>query len=131
MEEQMKKSHAVSKLNLILITTFLVAALPAVAQAAPSTVLARGAGYDNPSGSARVAQLQHRLRLVGVNPGPIDGRFGPLTEAAVRRYQLRDGLMIDGLAGPQTRTALRHAVTQVGRGAGYGMRHGSTRIRRI
>src|SRR5256885_5329988 len=103
MEEQMKKSHAVSKLNLILITTFLVAALPAVAQAAPSTVLARGAGYDNPSGSARVAQLQHRLRLVGVNPGPIHGRLGPLTQAAVQRYQPRDGLTIDAPARPPAR----------------------------
>lgn len=128
----MKKSPAVSKLNVILIATFVLAALPSVASAATSsTVLARGAGYDYPSGSPRVAQLQHRLRLVGVNPGPIDGRFGPLTEAAVQRYQLRDDLKVDGLAGPQTRTALRHAVKFVGRGAGYGMRHGSSRIRRI
>src|SRR5256885_16854380 len=114
MEEQMKKSQAVSKLNVILIATFVLAALPAVAQAATSTVLARGAGYDNPSGSARVEQLQHRLRLVGVSPGPIDGRFGPLTEAAVRRYQLRDRLAVDGLAGPPTRTALRPAGKIVG-----------------
>jgi peptidoglycan hydrolase-like protein with peptidoglycan-binding domain len=125
------KSPAVSKLNVILIATFVLVALPSAAHAASTAVLARGAGYGSSNGSPQVELLQHRLRLVGVNPGPIDGRFGPLTEAAVRRYQLRDGLMIDGLAGPQTRTALRHAVTQVGRGAGYGMPHGSTRIRRI
>ena len=125
------KSRAVSKVNVILIATFVLAALPAAAHATSTTVLARGAGYQHRDGSPQVELLQQRLRRVGVDPGPIDGRFGPLTEAAVRRYQLRDGLMIDGLAGPQTRTALRHAVKQVGRGAGYGMRHGSTRIRRI
>src|SRR3954453_16680960 len=126
------KSPALSKLNVILIATFVLAALPSVANAATSaTVLARGAGYDSPHGSPRVELLQQRLRLVGVSPGPIDGLFGPLTEAAVRRYQLRDGLIVDGLAGPRTRTALRHAVKLVGRGAGYGMRHGSARIRRI
>src|SRR6186997_1712953 len=107
MEEQMK-SRAVSKLNAILIATFVLAALPSVADAASTTVLARGAGFGNPNGSPHVELLQRRLRLVGVNPGPIDGRFGPLTESAVRRYQLRDGLSVDGLAGPRTRTALRH-----------------------
>jgi peptidoglycan hydrolase-like protein with peptidoglycan-binding domain len=126
------KSPTVSKLNVVLIATLVLTALPAAAKAAePTAVLARGAGYATPNGSPRVELLQQRLRLVGVNPGPIDGRFGPLTEAAVRGYQLRDGLAVDGLAGPQTRTALRHAVKLVGRGAGYGMRHGSARVRKL
>jgi hypothetical protein len=53
-------------------------------QAAPSaaSLLARGAGIDEPQGSAPVRALQRRLRSVGEAPGPIDGRFGPLTEAA-------------------------------------------------
>ncbi|MFC3016125.1 peptidoglycan-binding domain-containing protein [Virgibacillus litoralis] len=38
-------------------------------------------------------------RAVGVKP---DGIYGPITEAAVRDYQLRHGLQIDGIVGPET-----------------------------
>src|SRR5688500_4495857 len=59
----------------------------------PSTTLvARGAGYDQPAGAAKVRALQRRLRTLGHEPGPIDGLYGPLTEAAVERFQMARGL---------------------------------------
>jgi hypothetical protein len=36
-----------------------------------------------------------------------DGDFGELTEAAVCAFQLRVGLVVDGIAGPKTQAALR------------------------
>jgi murein L,D-transpeptidase YcbB/YkuD len=31
-----------------------------------------------------------------------DGHFGPQTEAALRAYQARNGLTVDGICGPAT-----------------------------
>jgi peptidoglycan hydrolase-like protein with peptidoglycan-binding domain len=36
------------------------------------------------------------------DPGPIDGNFGQRTESAVRAYQTRQSISIDGVVGDQT-----------------------------
>src|SRR3954452_560928 len=54
-------------------------------------LLAAGAGYGERGGSALVRRLQRRLRRAGQRPGPVDGRFGPRTQAAVTRLQARTG----------------------------------------
>jgi peptidoglycan hydrolase-like protein with peptidoglycan-binding domain len=38
----------------------------------------------------------------GPDPGPIDGSFGPMTEAAVRAYQTDRGVASDGIVGDRT-----------------------------
>jgi peptidoglycan hydrolase-like protein with peptidoglycan-binding domain len=48
------------------------------------------------SGMSAVERLQKALKL------PIDGEFGPSTEAAVMRLQSRHGLTPDGVVGPET-----------------------------
>lgn len=50
----------------------------------------------------QVADLQARLLRLGFDPGPADGVFGPLTEAAVADFQTQFELAVDGIAGPQT-----------------------------
>jgi len=52
-----------------------------------------------------VKALQNALKQ-SVDPGVIDGIFGPHTEAAVRAFQLQNGMVPDGEVGPLTRSAL-------------------------
>jgi peptidoglycan hydrolase-like protein with peptidoglycan-binding domain len=41
-------------------------------------------------------------RKVGITDKKVDGIFGPMTEAAVRRFQRKRGLVPDGIVGPKT-----------------------------
>ncbi|MGO4704070.1 N-acetylmuramidase domain-containing protein [Dyella sp. 2RAB6] len=54
---------------------------------------------------AEVTVLQTRLTGAGV-PVTLTGLYDPPTEAAVRRFQRDAGLVVDGIAGPRTQSAL-------------------------
>jgi hypothetical protein len=56
---------------------------------------------------ARLRQVQERLQAAGFSPGPLDGRLGPQTRTALRRYQQRKGLRVTGSPDQQTLKALR------------------------
>jgi putative chitinase len=58
------------------------------------------------SSGADVKDLQQRLKDEGFDPGLIDGKFGPGTEAALMAFQKSGGLSADGIAGPKTLSAL-------------------------
>jgi murein L,D-transpeptidase YcbB/YkuD len=47
-------------------------------------------------------------------PLAVDGIFGPRTQAAVKDYQKKHGLTVDGKVGPHTWYALVQCVTSVG-----------------
>jgi len=61
-------------------------------------LLARG------SKGSVVSALQDALKRfdTATDPGPIDGDFGPRTEAGVRAYQSHQGITVDGVVGQQT-----------------------------
>lgn len=127
---------AVLTLTTVGLAAVALMALPAAAHAAGSNQraqapLAPGAGYASPHGSHPVRVLQRELELAGEQPGPVDGLFGPRTEAAVVRFQLRSGLSLDGIAGPLTQAALRQAARTLRPGAGYAKAHGSARVRTL
>jgi peptidoglycan hydrolase-like protein with peptidoglycan-binding domain len=77
------------------LTLTLAAALAALA-------LAPTAGAFNP----QIAGLQIALRQHGLYRGPVDAVQGPKTVRAVRLFQRRHRLAVDGVAGPRTRAAL-------------------------
>src|SRR3954454_15425863 len=90
-----------------------------------------GSGYKQAGGPPAVRTLQRRLTRLGYAPGPVDGRFGPRTEAAVLAFQTRQGLTADGLVGPQTCAQLHALRTTVSRGVGYDRPHGAPRVRSL
>lgn len=59
-----------------------------------------------------VRWLQSGLKTLGFDPGPIDGDIGPRTIAAVRAFQQRHGLVVDGLPGPATEAKLDELLTK-------------------
>ena len=72
----------------------------------PGRGYTRGPGVGGPnilapgSEGSDVARLQ---RILGVGA---TGYYGSGTESAVRNYQTRNGLRVDGVAGPETQAAL-------------------------
>jgi Putative peptidoglycan binding domain len=74
----------------------------------PTTKLKAG------SQGAQVKQLQRALAHLGHAPGAVDGIFGPLTEAAVMRFQTASKLVADGVVGPLTLAALGKALRNGG-----------------
>ena len=65
-----------------------------------------------PKGSSgtQVRYLQQALIGLGFMNDTADGKYGSMTEAAVRSFQSAYGLAVDGSAGRNTMTALKNAV---------------------
>ena len=75
----------------------------APAAATPTPLLTKG------STGTSVRNLQARLIELGYLNGEADGIYGKATENAVRDFQLRNGLKVDGKAGLQTQEKLFYA----------------------
>ncbi|MBR6096348.1 MAG: spore cortex-lytic enzyme [Oscillospiraceae bacterium] len=62
--------------------------------------------YQRGSSGGTVKEIQTKLQNWGYYSGAIDGVYGSQTEAAVRHFQEKNGLTVDGKAGPKTLAAL-------------------------
>jgi len=98
-----------------------------------TALLEHGAGYGaDKAETASVKTLQRTLRRLGWQPGPVDGLFGPRTEAAVLRFQHNARVAVDGIVGPQTSRALDSARTSpLRQGVGFAQPNGSPRVRTL
>ncbi|MBM3664280.1 MAG: peptidoglycan-binding protein, partial [Actinobacteria bacterium] len=64
---------------------------------------------ENPTLKAN-KEIQQDLADLGFYSGPVNGIYGPLTTAAVKKFQARATLPVDGVAGPQTMAAINLAL---------------------
>jgi hypothetical protein len=92
--------------GLAALVVLLCAPSAGFAASGQAELLTPGAGYASPEGSQPVRDVQRVLRRLGDAPGPIDGLYGPLTAAAVQRFQEAHALAVDGVVGPQTMARL-------------------------
>ena len=75
--------------------------------------------YKKGSGGAVVSEIQTRLKNWGYYNGDVDGVYGSRTEKAVRWFQQKNGLNVDGQVGDQTLAALGMSVSgESGGGSG-------------
>lgn len=81
---------------LLLVSMALAALAPAV----------EAASYKKSSSGAVVTQIQTKLKSWGYYTGSVDGVYGSGTERAVRAFQQKNGLAVDGKAGTQTLAAM-------------------------
>jgi hypothetical protein len=75
---------------------------------AAAAAIAACLGIASPAGAVNPQQagLQVALRAQGLYAGPIDAIAGPLTVAAVRTFQRKQGLPVTGIADARTRAAM-------------------------
>lgn len=72
-----------------------------------SVLAALAAAAPAPAALApHVAGAQVALRAHGLYRGPVDGILGPQTKRATRIFQRREGILVDGITGKQTRSQL-------------------------
>ena len=92
-----KQKKLVLAVAMIFAVNILIIAL---AQSAEASVYKRG------SSGATVTQIQTRLKSWGYYTGSVDGIYGSATESAVKYFQRKNGLSVDGQAGDKTLAAL-------------------------
>lgn len=78
----------------------------------------QAAVYQRGSRGETVRLVQQKLSQWGYYSGAIDGIYGSGTEAAVKRFQRKNGLSVDGKTGPQTLAALGISDTGAAANAG-------------
>jgi hypothetical protein len=90
-------------------TTAETETAPAVTSTVPEDVTLKSGDSGD-----EVKQLQEALAALGYDVGEADGVFGAATEDAVKQFQADSGLGADGVAGPQTLTAINEALAATG-----------------
>ncbi len=87
---------------LIVIFTYITTSISMI----PYTSAVRTIAYYYGSKGDVVSQIQRRLKDWGYYTGGVDGIYGYLTFTAVKNFQAKNGLSVDGIAGNNTLNAI-------------------------
>lgn len=85
---------------------YAAANLQKQAEAYPSAAVVETAVLKQGSTGGEVKEVQRRLKMWGYYFGEVDGVYGSKTVEAVKRFQSKNGLTADGIAGKATFAAL-------------------------
>lgn len=91
------------RLLCIFLTCFIL--FVALTDSAQAAAIRRGDRGD------MVKKIQQKLRNWGYYTGSVDGVFGAQTESAVRYFQRKNGLTVDGIVGSATAKAMGITLT--------------------
>ncbi|HZM37194.1 MAG TPA: peptidoglycan-binding domain-containing protein [Burkholderiales bacterium] len=89
---------------------------------APAQPAAQGGTAPDAKDQRLVRQVQQELKAEGIDPGPIDGLWGPRTSRAVRQFQKQAQIDASGQLDARTLSALGIAGDQTA-AAGGGEAH--------
>ncbi|MCB1782688.1 MAG: SEL1-like repeat protein [Alphaproteobacteria bacterium] len=66
-----------------------------------------GSSYQSTANQSLIARIQQELMRLGLYPGPVDGKSGPMTADAIRNFQRLAKLTPDGIPSEALLTALK------------------------
>ncbi|WP_261303872.1 spore cortex-lytic enzyme [Paenibacillus andongensis] len=94
--------------KLVLVVLFASIGLGFTVSAWSQPTSAAGATLKQGSQNGDVWDAQFRLETLGYYQQSADGKYGPITAAAVRNFQYNYGLTVDGMIGAKTWETLRN-----------------------
>lgn len=90
---------------LLFVALFFISAMAiSLRMEAPEEALSVLSKYGSRGDEVRT--IQQKLKSWGYYSGSVDGIFGSQTQAAVKAFQKKNGLTVDGIAGPATLAAM-------------------------
>ncbi|MGN1200735.1 MAG: spore cortex-lytic enzyme [Candidatus Caccovivens sp.] len=102
------------KKKLIAITfavVFAILSMGTVAVVTTNVITSNVQVVDAALTTSQIRTVQTKLKRWGYYTGTIDGIYGNLTRKAVRLFQSKNGLTVDGVVGPKTAAALGMTLT--------------------
>ena len=103
-----------------LMRRFLLLALTAAAALTMLVLPASAAVYRQGDRGSAVTTIQTKLKNWGYYTGSVDGIFGSKTLAAVKYFQRKNGLAVDGIVGTKTAAAMGISLSSSSGGTGSG-----------
>ena len=112
----MKKIFKITVLALMVLTMGFAIGFTTFTPSSVQTAYA--AVYQQGSSGSVVKTMQQKLKNWGYYKGSVDGIFGSKTKEAVKYFQRKNGLKVDGIVGNQTLKALGMSTSSSGSSSG-------------